>query len=100
MVLSTSALNYWLKAATTQALVDGEEALNRSKALQAADLQAEIHFTLYRVYNNLQQFIKAAEHLQRFTELADRHLSPEQRRDFGGEIKKLRQKASDRRRSK
>ncbi len=97
LALDTSAQIALLKGDIAKAIADAEQSLKTSQGI--ADLKDfyEAHYTLYSAYSSDQKFAKAAEHLQKFIELAGSQLSPTERKDLEEELKRVkRQKDANR----
>jgi tetratricopeptide (TPR) repeat protein len=89
LVLDTSAQNYLLGGDVTNAITDAQAALKQSEAFPDLKDYAEAHYTLYSAYASDQKFAKAAEHLQKFMQVTGSQMSPDERRGYEDELKRL-----------
>ncbi len=89
LVLDTSAQNYLLKGDIKHAIEDAQRALKISDTMPDLKDFYEAHYTLYSAYTSDQEFSKAAEHLQRFIQIAGSQLTPEERQGYEAELKRI-----------
>jgi tetratricopeptide (TPR) repeat protein len=91
LVLETSAANHLYKAEMQPAIEDGKQALK--VAAQYPDMKdlPDAHLTLYGAYKSIQDYAKAAEHLQKYIDVGN--LSPEEKASRKQEVQNLLNKA-------
>jgi len=89
LVLDTSAQNHLLTGNVASAITDAQAALKQSEAFPDLKDYAEAHYTLYSAYASDQKFAKAAEHLQKFMQATGSQMSPDERRSYEDELKRL-----------
>jgi tetratricopeptide (TPR) repeat protein/uncharacterized caspase-like protein len=97
LALDTSAQISLLKGDLARAISDAEQSLKQAQSIPDLKDFYEAHYTLYSAYASDQKFAKAAEHLQKYIELAGSQLSPDERRSLEEELKRVkRQKDANR----
>jgi len=95
--LDTSAQIALLKGELARAIDDAQKSLKLAESIPDLKDFYEAHYTLYSAYSSDQKFAKAAEHLQKYIELAGSQLSPDERRTLEEELKRVkRQKDANR----
>jgi tetratricopeptide (TPR) repeat protein/uncharacterized caspase-like protein len=91
LVLDTSAMNHFLKGELQPAIEDGKQALK--VAAQYPDMKdlPDVHLTLSGAYKSVQDYAKAADHLEKYIEVGG--LGPDDAANRKAEVTNLRNKA-------
>ncbi|HJZ67617.1 MAG TPA: caspase family protein [Blastocatellia bacterium] len=91
LVLETSAANHFYKAEMQPAIEDGKQALKVAAQYPEMKDLPDAHLTLYGAYKSVQDYAKAAEHLQKYIDVGN--VSPEEKANRKQEVQNLLNKA-------
>jgi tetratricopeptide (TPR) repeat protein len=94
LVLETSAQNYMVRGDSKLAIKEAERALKASEAIPDMKDLPGAHFTLYAAYKSEQKFSKAAEHLEKFIQVAGSQLNPSELESLKEELEQVKRTAA------